>query len=127
MATTRTKKGGSCPREPTLKKRALLNTRQAAELGNVFKLLSGTTRLRLLHALERNGGYTVGELAEELRMKPQAVSNQLQRLAVLGIIEATRNGLHIHYRIVDPCVTEILDYAWCLVECASDSKLRVAS
>jgi Bacterial regulatory protein, arsR family len=36
---------------------------------------SGGTRLRLLHALAQSGELCVGELADAVAMKPQAVSN----------------------------------------------------
>jgi DNA-binding transcriptional ArsR family regulator len=49
-------------------------------------------------------------------MKPQAVSNQLQRLADLGIVATRREGNNIHYRLVDLCVRSLLDEAICLME-----------
>lgn len=79
-------------------------------------MLGNSTRIRLLHALARRPGMCVTELAEAIGMKPQAVSNQLQRLVDRGIVEATRNGTNRHYRILDPCVTSLLDLAWCLAE-----------
>lgn len=108
-----------CATGPALSARALLSPNQGAELGGLFKLLANETRLRLLHALEREEDMCVGDLADALGMKPQAVSNQLQRLTNRGIVEPTRNGLRIHYRIVDPCTIAVLDHAWCLLECAS--------
>ena len=54
-------------------------------------------------------------------MKPQAISNQLTRLADRGILGYRRNGNNIYYRIVDPCVIEILDHGLCLSE---DAKAR---
>lgn len=70
----------------------------------------------MLHALARARELCVGDLATELGMKPQAVSNQLQRLASQGIVESRRAGLQIHYSIVDPCVLALLDLGWCLAE-----------
>jgi DNA-binding transcriptional ArsR family regulator len=49
-------------------------------------------------------------------MKPQAVSNQLQRLLDLGILATRREGIHIHYRLIDLCVRSLLDQALCLME-----------
>jgi ArsR family transcriptional regulator, lead/cadmium/zinc/bismuth-responsive transcriptional repressor len=105
-----------CPRKPALTTRPLLSVRQADALESVFKVLANNTRLRMLHALARAGQLCVGELADELHMKPQAVSNQLQRLADRGIVEARREGLQILYSIVDPCVLTLLDQGWCLME-----------
>ena len=105
-----------CSPKPALKTRPLLSVRQADALGSVFKVLANNTRLRMLHALARAGQLCVGELADELGMKPQAISNQLQRLADRGIVEAEREGLQILYSIVDPCVLTLLDQGWCLTE-----------
>jgi DNA-binding transcriptional ArsR family regulator len=78
--------------------------------------LANDTRLRLLHALERAGEMCVTDLADAVAMKPQAISNQLQRLLDQGILASRRNGNNIHYRIADPCVTSLLDRGLCLME-----------
>jgi DNA-binding transcriptional ArsR family regulator len=105
-----------CPTKPALAARPLLSVRQAQALGSTFKVLANTTRLRMLHALACDGELCVGELADKLGMKPQAVSNQLQRLADRGIVEAERDGLQIRYSILDRCVLTLLEQGWCLAE-----------
>ena len=104
------------PPKPPVAARPLLSSRQAKALESTFKMLANSTRLRMLHALIRAGELCVGELAGRLGMKPQAVSNQLQRLADRGIVEARREGLQIRYSIVDRCVPALLDQGWCLAE-----------
>ncbi len=106
----------TCPPKPELTARRLLSLHQAQVLESTFKLLANTTRLRMLHALIRAGELCVGELADTLGMKPQAVSNQLQRLADCGIVEARREGVQIRYSIIDPCVPALLHEGWCLAE-----------
>jgi DNA-binding transcriptional ArsR family regulator len=86
----------------------------------LFKVFGNDTRLRLLHALVRQGELCVTALAEAVGMKPQAVSNQLQRLADRGILGARRNGSNIHYRIIDPCVPVLLERGLCLIECCPE-------
>jgi DNA-binding transcriptional ArsR family regulator len=113
-----------CPPKPALTDRPLLTLEQAGELASVFKVLANDTRLRLLHALARAGEVCVTDLAEAVAMKPQAVSNQLQRLADLGIVASKRDGISIRYRIVDPCVTTLLDQGLCLME---DARTRQTS
>jgi DNA-binding transcriptional ArsR family regulator len=83
---------------------------------NLFKVLANDTRLRLLHALVRHGELCVTGLADVLGMKPQAVSNQLQRLLDRRILAARRQGNSVYYRIVNPCVTDLLDRGLCLLE-----------
>ncbi len=108
-----------CSPKPKLGSRPLLGGLQANALESTFKMLANATRLRMLHALVRAGELCVGDLAETLKMSPQAVSNQLQRLSDRGIVGSRRNGLQIHYRIVDPCVVSLLDRGWCLTEDAA--------
>lgn len=105
-----------CSPKPALTARPLLSVRQAQALESTFKLLANATRLRMLHALACAGNLCVGALADAIGMKPQAISNQLQRLADRGIVEARREGLQIHYFIVDPCVLALLQQGWCLAE-----------
>ena len=105
-----------CPPKPALTKRKLITAEQAGELVGLFKMLGNETRARLLHALVRAGDLCVSELAESVAMKPQAISNQLQRLADRRIVARRREGTTIYYRVVDPCVAEILDRALCLLE-----------
>ncbi len=105
-----------CPRKPPISERPLLTVEQANDLGEVFWILSNDTRLRLLHALVRDQELRVNELAAAVEMKPQAVSNQLQRLADRGIVRTRRNGTAMYYRIVDPCVVSLLEHGICLAE-----------
>ncbi|HEV8061972.1 MAG TPA: metalloregulator ArsR/SmtB family transcription factor [Gemmataceae bacterium] len=106
----------SCAERTALKDRPLLSPIQAGGLAAVFKVLANDTRLRLLHALVRADELCVTDLASSLGMKPQAVSNQLQRLSDLGILASRRDGNSIYYRMVDICVKGLLEQGWCLME-----------
>ena len=90
----------------------------------MFKVFANDTRLRLLHALVRNTEMCVTELASAAGMKPQAVSNQLQRLLDRGIVGSRRNGNNIHYWIADPCVPILLERGICLMECSENRRSR---
>ncbi|HEX4612421.1 MAG TPA: metalloregulator ArsR/SmtB family transcription factor [Urbifossiella sp.] len=96
--------------------RNLLTPIQAGGLAAVFKVLANDTRLRLLHALVRAGEMCVTDLAAAVGMKPQAVSNQLQRLSDLGILTSRREGTNILYKLVDLCVSGLLEQGWCLMD-----------
>lgn len=111
-----------CAPKPSLNERELISPAQAFDLMGLFKILANDTRLRLLHALVRSGELCVNELAETLKMTPQAVSNQLQRLVDQGILGSRRNGNQIHYRIVDACVPSLLDQGLCLTEDSQERK-----
>lgn len=113
-----------CSPKPEIESRQLLTPIQAGGLASVFKVLANDTRLRLLHAIIRAGEVCVTDLAATVGMKSQAVSNQLQRLADLGILTHRRDGKNIIYRLVDPCVKSLLYQGLCLMEDASDRNTR---
>lgn len=102
--------------KPALAERPLITPGQADEVAGLFKVLANDSRLRLLHALERAGELCVSDLAGQAGMRPQAVSNQLQRLADRRILASRRDGNNVFYRIADPCVTSLLDLGLCLIE-----------
>ena len=89
-------------------------------LADVFGVLASETRLRLLHALEREGELSPTALADAVGMKVQAVSNQLQLLAARGIVSWRRDGASVLYRLDDPCISALLDRGWCLAEDAEE-------
>lgn len=101
---------------PPLGQIPLLTADQAAGLAALFKILGNDTRLRLLHALHRGGEVRVIDLAAEVGMTQQSVSNQLQRLLDRGILKSRRAGTSVYYRIADPCVPALLQAGICLVE-----------
>lgn len=116
MTTTPHRPAAACCDQPKLQERPLLSPIQAGGLAAVFKVLANDTRLRLLHALVRADELCVTDLAASVGMKPQAVSNQLQRLSDLGILSSRREGNNIYYRLVDLCVRSLLDQGLCLME-----------
>ena len=81
-----------------------------------FKDLANSTRLRLLHALIRQPGMSVGDLAAALGMKMTAISNHLRKLTDRGIVKPQRDGKQVNYVIVNPCTVSLLDQGICLTE-----------
>ena len=127
VGVRRTGRAACDPSKPALAARELVSEEQAGELRATFKVLASETRLRLLHALERSGELCVGDLAAAVEVTPQAVSNQLQRMADRGIVVARREGISVIYRIADPCVTALLEFGLCQVEDAQAARLEPAS
>jgi ArsR family transcriptional regulator, lead/cadmium/zinc/bismuth-responsive transcriptional repressor len=106
----------SCSGRPALSERRLLSFVEAVKVMALFKVLANDTRIRLLHHLVRNGEATVTDMAKTVCMKPQAVSNQLQRLSDTGILSSRRDGNNVYYCVVNGCVAPLLDLALCLME-----------
>lgn len=102
--------------KPELSERPLIDKTQGKELVNLYKMLANETRLRLLHALVRVDEMPVTDLAREIDMTTQAVSNQLQRLLDSRIVTNRREGSRLFYRITDPCVPGLIDLGLCLLE-----------
>jgi DNA-binding transcriptional ArsR family regulator len=105
-----------CTPRPVLKDRPLLTFVQGVKVAALFKLLGNDTRVRLLHHIVRSGEATVTDMAKQLGMKPQAVSNQLVRLSDTGMLAHRRDGNNVYYRVVNGCVAPLLDLALCLME-----------
>ena len=101
---------------PPLAQRPPLDPDEASGIAALFKVLANDTRLRLLHALARGGEVRVSDLATQIGMTQQAVSNQLQRLVDQRIVATRRDGNNVYYRIVDACVPALLELGWCLLD-----------
>jgi DNA-binding transcriptional ArsR family regulator len=67
----------------------------------LIRALAGTHRLRIVHLLG-SGPREVWELAEELDLPPATVSQNLAAMRAAGLVEATRSGRAVRYRIADP-------------------------
>jgi len=121
----RSRHGLSCLSEkPSVSAVPLLAARKAAELAGVFETLANDTRLRVLNVMVQGIETTPTELAEKIGMKPQAISNQIKRLSDRGIVERRREGNQVYYRVVDPCVIDLLERGLWLIQ---DTKLRKES
>jgi DNA-binding transcriptional ArsR family regulator len=106
----------ACSSRPPLADRPLLSFVEAVKVMALFKVLANDTRIRILHHIVRSGEATVTDMARTLGMKPQAVSNQLMRLSDTGMLASRREGNNVYYRVVNGCVSPLLDLALCLME-----------
>jgi DNA-binding transcriptional ArsR family regulator len=67
----------------------------------VLKVLASPRRLDILHSLSEEPK-EVGRLAAELGLSQPNVSQHLAVMRAAGIVEATRDGREIRYRLADP-------------------------
>ena len=65
----------------------------------VFDALADPTRRRLLSLLGDRGEATATQLAAELPVTRQAVAKHLTALAAVGLVEPTREGREVRYRL----------------------------
>ena len=69
----------------------------------LFGILSAPLRLKIIKSLcrcEKN----VGELIDELNTTQPNMSSHLSTLYKAGMLGKRRNGSHVYYHLVDPCV-----------------------
>ena len=72
-----------------------------------LRALSNQNRLGLVNELI-DGERTVSELADKLKMRQPAVSQQLARLRESGIVEFRRDGKTVYYRIASVRIEHFL-------------------
>lgn len=79
-----------------------------ADLADLFKIFSDSTRVRILHALF-NRDMNVQEIAEALAMEPSAISHQLRILRAANLVKTRRQGKAVVYRLADDHVYTIFE------------------
>jgi DNA-binding transcriptional ArsR family regulator len=68
-------------------------------VGPIFSALSDPNRRYVVEALAERGDATATELASELPVTRQAVSKHLNALEDAGLVEGTRAGREVRYRL----------------------------
>jgi len=77
------------------------------EVADVFKVLSDSTRLRILLALEKEE-LCVCKISSNLGMSISAISHQLKVLRQSRLVKGRRDGKNIYYSLDDDHVKKIL-------------------
>ncbi|MGL5114640.1 MAG: ArsR/SmtB family transcription factor [Beijerinckiaceae bacterium] len=83
----------------------MANARRASDF---LKALSHENRLLLLCLLAEKER-SVGELEDLLGLRQSAVSQQLARLRLDGLVSARRDGKAVHYSLATPEVRAVLE------------------
>ena len=94
----------------------------------LFKVLSVTSRIRIIEFLKEKGPLSVKEMAEALGITPSAVSQHLKVLRYAGLVRSERKGYWLPYEIdqaaLDQCrelLTEV-----CTCGCKGTGRVREA-
>ena len=70
----------------------------AERIAQVFKVLSVSTRVRIIQLL-RHRPHCVNALAHTLNLTPAAISQHLRVLRDAGLVVADKHGYFVHYRL----------------------------
>lgn len=79
-------------------------------LARYFRILGDPTRLRMVEAL-LEGERTVSELVGMVGAPQSRVSNHLACLKWCRVAEAERRGRRVAYRIIDPRIRKVIEFA----------------
>ena len=77
------------------------------DLGDLFKIFSDTTRIKIMYALYE-GEMCVCAISELLNMTQSAISHQLKTLKDANLVSARRDGKEIYYSLSDEHVKSII-------------------
>lgn len=81
---------------------------RAEMVADLMKTLAHGNRLMALCAL-MDREHSVGELAQTLNMRAQAMSQQLAILRNKGLVETRRDGQTIYYRLASPEIRILME------------------
>ena len=84
--------------------------RPAFPATDVFRALSDPTRLALFERLAREGELTVSELTAGAGVSQPAVSQHLEKLKLVGLVQDRREGRLAHYSADPAGLTPLTDW-----------------
>lgn len=85
---------------------------RAEEVAALLKQMANTRRLLILCRLAA-GRATVSELCAVAGLSQSAISQHLAKMRKDGLVRGEKDGLQIHYSIVDPQCLDLLNHLSC--------------
>lgn len=86
-----------------------MNTKNFEEISEILKALAHPVRLCIVSGLLDKGECNVNYMKDCLNLPQSTVSQHIQKLRSLGILEGERNGTEIKYRVVDETTIKIIE------------------
>lgn len=84
------------------------NYKELESQAEFLKVLAHPVRLCIVRGLMQKDSCNVSFMQDCLEMPQSTISQHLQKLRSVGIIEGERNGLEINYKIKDKRVEKII-------------------
>lgn len=75
----------------------------------MLKALAHPVRLCIVRGLIDKDGCNVTDMQNCLGVPQSTISQHLQKLRAAKIVEGTRNGLEVRYRVCDPRIARLID------------------
>jgi len=86
-----------------------INYMKYIEITDILKVLAHPIRLCIVKNLLEQGESNVGHMQSCLKIPQSTVSQHLQKLRYAGVIEGTRNGLEVKYKIRDERIMRLIN------------------
>ncbi|MDP4097107.1 metalloregulator ArsR/SmtB family transcription factor [Paenibacillus sp. P96] len=84
------------------------NFKAYSQTAETLKAIAHPVRLCILKGLLEKGSCNVSYMQECLELPQSTVSQHLQKLRSLGIVETERNGLEINYSVKDDKIKQLI-------------------
>jgi len=75
----------------------------------LLKMLAHPHRLKIIEILEREGEFSVSDITDEINLPQPSVSLHLNQMKRMDLLESSRVGRKIKYKIKDPRVLRLLE------------------
>ena len=82
---------------------------QYTEIADLLKAVAHPVRMCIIKGLMNKGSCNVSHMQDCLGLPQSTVSQHLQKLKALGIIEGERNGLEINYKICNETIINVIN------------------
>ncbi|MBU3127686.1 metalloregulator ArsR/SmtB family transcription factor [Clostridium tagluense] len=79
------------------------------EIAELLKALAHPVRICIIRGLMKKGSCNVSYMQDCLNLPQSTISQHLQKLRSLGIIQGERNGLQINYKICNETIVDIVN------------------
>ncbi len=100
--------GEKCPNYQEIKrKKQEIEINRIEELSNIFKILSDTTRLKIVCSL-LNKEIRVSDISNNLKINRTTVSHHLKTLRDNKLVKYNQKGLEKYYSLKDPHIEQII-------------------
>ena len=84
----------------------VVDERAAADLAELFRAISDTSRVRILAAV-MDGERNVSVIAEQVEISESAVSHHLRHLRQMRLVRARKDGREVYYALDDDHVAAL--------------------